>query len=373
MRKSGRLLFICSSLGVGGFERHLAQLTQGLQELGYEPNVLVLRRTGRIFDEMIEHGIKMTFAGLGGRADVRAMHRAAVRVRGWPQVVLTESIDAHVLGATIARREDVPHVTLEHGGGERLEGLRRHHRLAYRLIGPRVSRAVSVSARQVPAMLDIGYRADRVAVILNGVPEPVSSGDRSELRARLGLDFESFVVSLVATLRPEKRADQFVTAVAAAHKEESSIRGIVIGGGSELNRVAGAARATGGVVKAVGDRDDVGDWMFASDLVALSSVAECLPLAILEAMALRKPVVVTDVGGLRELVRPGETGLLVPPDAPREFADAIVALARDPARAAAMGRAGYERFRNEFTLARMVGDYDRLLSGLLEGARPMRP
>jgi glycosyltransferase involved in cell wall biosynthesis len=361
-----RLLFVCSSLGVGGFQRHLAELVRGLRERGYETAVLALRHTGRIFDEMAVEGVDVRFAAMRGRLDVVGLRRAVAQAHGRADAVLTESIDAHLVGRAIARRERVPHVTLEHGGKERLQGLRPHHRLAYRLVAPRVDAAVSVSAGQVPAMIAIGYRPETIAVIRNGVAEPVPMGGLGEVRERLGLEPDAFVAILVATLRPEKRADRFVAALVAANREEPRVRGVVVGSGPELGRVSAAADATGGVVRAVGDRTDVADWIEASDVVALASTAECLPLAVLEAMALFRPVVATDVGDLRELVVPGETGLLVEAAAPDQLAPALVSLAHDRERVEAMGVAAHERFRAEFTLERMIDDYDRLLTGLLD-------
>ncbi|WP_158579858.1 glycosyltransferase family 4 protein [Geodermatophilus marinus] len=89
----------------------------------------------------------------------------------------------------------------------------------------------------------------------------------------------------------------------------------------------------------------------AADVVLVPSRIESFGLAAVEALLLGRPVVATRVGGLPEVIRAGETGLLVDPDAPRALADAIIDLLGDPEAAAAMGRAGREDARARFSMA----------------------
>ncbi len=99
----------------------------------------------------------------------------------------------------------------------------------------------------------------------------------------------------------------------------------------------------------LGERDDVPALLGAADLFVLSSVSEGMPISILEAMASRLPVVATDVGGVRELVADGQTGLVVPHSRPDRLAAALGRLADDEALRQAMGSAGLERARAEFS------------------------
>ena len=101
-----------------------------------------------------------------------------------------------------------------------------------------------------------------------------------------------------------------------------------------------------------------------ADLFVLPARGDCLPQAIAEAMASGLPVVSTPVGAITELVRDGETGLLVPPGAPDSLAQAIAALIADPARRAAMGRAGLELARRDHDMARNNRSILALMSDL---------
>jgi len=118
-----------------------------------------------------------------------------------------------------------------------------------------------------------------------------------------------------------------------------------------------------------GFRADALDIMNAADVVCLTSAVEAAPLSLLEAMSLGRPVVATNVGGVADLVVDGETGLLVPADHPRAVADALVALARDPVRADALGRAGRGRQQQRFSIEAMVDGYTELLVELGRGRR----
>jgi len=97
----------------------------------------------------------------------------------------------------------------------------------------------------------------------------------------------------------------------------------------------------------------------------MSSYSESLPNAVLEAMAMAKPVVATNVGGIPELVAEGETGFLVPPRNPMAIADRVLSLCRDSGRRLQMGRAARARVESNFTAqdlaARLEGIYDRSL------------
>jgi glycosyltransferase involved in cell wall biosynthesis len=365
-REAPRLLFLCSTLTTGGFERHLSQLVPGLRDEGYRPLVVSLRHEGRVADVLREAGIDVRFADMRSRSDVRGMRRALSFAGVSPHVVISQSIDAHLLAWRLARRAGAPHIAVEHAAPELLRGRRSLHRLAYRWFAPRVDGVVAVSATQVPELLRLGYRADVVRVIPNGIPDLVPARGRAETRAELGLGDADFVVTLVATLRPEKRGPLFVDAVAAANAANRLVKGLVVGEGPDLERVRERAAASGGAVKVLGERSDISDLMNASDVIGLSSVAECLPLSVLEAMALARPVVGTDVGGMRDPVRHGETGLLVEPGSVSAFADAIGQLAADRDRAAGMGAAGRRRYDSAYTLGTMVESYSRLFREVRE-------
>ena len=119
-----------------------------------------------------------------------------------------------------------------------------------------------------------------------------------------------------------------------------------------------------GRVDLVGSRLDVPELLRAMDVFVLPSLAEGISNTILEAMASGLPVVATEVGGNADLVTREVSGLLVPAAEPGAMAAALLRLARDPARAAAMGDAGRVRVERDFSMRAMVARYQGLYDTL---------
>jgi glycosyltransferase involved in cell wall biosynthesis len=120
----------------------------------------------------------------------------------------------------------------------------------------------------------------------------------------------------------------------------------------------------------VGFRRDALDIMHAADVVCLTSAVEALPISVLEAMSVARAVIASSVGGLPEVIEDGENGILISPDRPADMALALVELARGPARAEALGRAGRARQQRSFSIEAMTRGYADLLANLNLAAAP---
>lgn len=359
-----RALFLCPTLTVGGAERQWAILLPSLQRLGFDVLVATLNTEGHFYDVLAATpGIETRSFAMRNRLDVvRAAKTAGLR-RWKPDVVVSQSIDAHVVGRAVAVLGHAPQVAVEHAGPG-LAGRRSHHRLAYRLVAPRVTRVVAVSAAQAPDLRRLGFRSERVRVIPNGIDVPEHSRDRAAVLGELGLAPETFLAVLVATLRAEKRAEFFIEAVARAHARDPRIRGVVVGAGPCLGQARHLAAGTGST-DVIGFREHVGDYVAAADVVALTSSVEAAPMSLLEAMALERPIVATDVGGVRDLVG-DDAAILTAPDDIDAFTEALAALALEPGRAAALGANGRTAYQARFTTSGMVAAYADLLHELYD-------
>jgi glycosyltransferase involved in cell wall biosynthesis len=141
-------------------------------------------------------------------------------------------------------------------------------------------------------------------------------------------------------------------------------RAAIVGDGPE--RAALEAAAATAQVELLGERGDVPEQLAASDVFVLSSRSEGMPMSILEAMAAGLPVVASAVGGIPEIVRDGETGLLVPPGDADALAAALGRLLDDDGLRRRLGAAGRERALDEFDVVRFgdahVDAYRRALA-----------
>ena len=113
-------------------------------------------------------------------------------------------------------------------------------------------------------------------------------------------------------------------------------------------------------VKFLGLRQDVPELLQELDIFVLPSLSEGLPLSVLEAMAAGKPVVATDVGGIREAVIDEHTGFLVPAEDPQALSEKILCLLRDRELASRFGEAGRKRVEQVFSLKTMIKGYEEL-------------
>ncbi|HSJ16264.1 MAG TPA: glycosyltransferase, partial [Longimicrobiales bacterium] len=118
-----------------------------------------------------------------------------------------------------------------------------------------------------------------------------------------------------------------------------------------------------------GQRSDVKALLGTFDVFVLSTHWEGFPLVILEAMAAGLPVVATAVDGIPELVRPNDTGMLVPPADPQALAEALLLVLRDPALARRLGEAGRARVRDDFSTERFTAGVGTLYERVLEPTR----
>ena len=176
-----------------------------------------------------------------------------------------------------------------------------------------------------------GARRDRITVINNSVDMTRFSPEttRPVLRETFGISPDETVFGIVARLSPEKRHQDFIAAARLVHTQNPATRFLIVGDGPTLPDIAPLATGTEGYLHFCGMRRDIPDCLRSLDVFVLCSEVESLPLSIREAMSMALPVVVTDVGGNREIVAEGVTGLLVPALDPQALAAAMLRLAAD--------------------------------------------
>lgn len=181
----------------------------------------------------------------------------------------------------------------------------------------------------------------------------------SELRRELGLSDETVIVGNISALRPQKDHRTLIKAMEIIVSKMPNIVLVIAGEGESRHELFEYVRQfeLGQHIRFLGYRPDVKELLAQFDLFVLSSLYEGLPLCILEAMAAGLAVVATNVEGTNELVRNGQTGLLVPSKQPEQFADAIITVLRDQNLRERMGVAGQQLVADEYNFEKMIDSY----------------
>jgi glycosyltransferase involved in cell wall biosynthesis len=237
----------------------------------------------------------------------------------------------------------------------------------------RVTDAYLVNCEAITAELVAhgGLPRAKIGIVPNGIDLarlPPFATERAAARRAAGLAPERRLVAQVGRLAPQKDYPTFLRAAATVAAAVPDVDFLVVGEGPlrpELEALAGTL-GLGTRVRFLGLRNDVPAILAAVDVLALTSQFEGFPNVVMEAMATGAVVVATDVGGCRELVVPGETGMIVPPGDPAAVADAVVAVLHDPPHAVQMAAAARRRIEREFDVHRMAertaAAYERLLA-----------
>jgi glycosyltransferase involved in cell wall biosynthesis/ribosomal protein S18 acetylase RimI-like enzyme len=201
-------------------------------------------------------------------------------------------------------------------------------------------------------------------------PGRVGAERAAELRRELGLPGDALVVGMVGRLVAEKGYRELFAAARQVRRTDPRVRFLAVGAPdlakadaiteAELQQAAADVQVTGW-------RDDVHELLAVMDVFVLASWREGMPRSAIEAAAMGKPLVLTDIRGCREVARHEQEALLVPPRDPQALAAAILRLAGDQALrqrlGAAAGRRARERFDEAAVAGRVAGEYRRLLAG----------
>jgi L-malate glycosyltransferase len=360
-------------LGRAGAQSHMHQLVSGLDRGRLAPEVCCLIGGGPLAESLRTLGVPVDELGVAriyGPSGLSALFRLARRLRrARVQIVHTYLISANVLGTLASRLAGVPAVITS----RRDMGFSRNWRLRLveeGIVNRLVDRVVAVCPAVAAVTLrERGLDARKVVTIPNGVDceefDPARYS-REAARSELGLSPDEPAVGIVASLSPVKgHAD--LLAAAARVLPRRRARFVLIGDGPLRPELEALAQQLGIKEQVVfaGVRGDVARLLPGLDIVAIASHSEGLSNTLLEAMAMARPVVATDVGGNPDVLRDGENGRLVPARDPEALAASLLALIEAPEAARRLGEAARRFVAAEFPLSRMVARHEELYRSLL--------
>ena len=235
-----------------------------------------------------------------------------------------------------------------------------------RMLSRPAAALIAVADQQRAAIIQHhGVKPERIRTVMNGVQPNPFVGDaahRARMRAEFGFGERDRVIGTIAVLSRQKGVTHLLQAAHSVLAGSPDAKFLIVGGGplEQALREEAAHLGLGQRVHFTGWRKDVQQILPTFDMFVMSSLWEAMPLTLLEAMAARLPIVVTDVGDNRNLVGgDGAGALVVPPADAQALAAAISRLSADPAMAAKLGAQGGTNFEHRFTVGHMVAAHER--------------
>lgn len=365
-----RVLWLVKGLGPGGAERLLVAAAGAADHtaFAYEAAYL-LPYKDHLVGELVAAGVPVTCLEGGRDWDLRWAARLARRLRSDP-VDVVHLHSPYVAGIVRPLVRSLPHrrrphlVTTEHNAWSTFAA---PTRWCNALTARWDEATFAVSEETLRSMR--GRAAARAEVLVHGVGLEALRARRAEraaARAELGVPDGTVLVGTVANYRAQKDYPTLLHAAARVAATGAPVRFVAVGQGPEEAAILDLHRRLGleGTLTLTGFRPDATRVLVACDLFCLSSRWEGLPVALMEALAVGLPVVATAVGGVAETVTPGREGLLVAPGDPDALAEAVLDLAADPDRRAAMADAAAqaaERFDIRRAVRRLEATYRALV------------
>jgi len=360
-----KVLHVLTDTNIGGAGRYLFNLLSHRDKTTFDV-IVACPGGGELEKQLRRQGIKVyTFEGGENSANI-------AHIKKLKQIISRENVDivhthASLAGRIAGKLSGCKVVMTRHGlsGSGKGPVKRLISRIVSKLFTDRIiaiSRAVKID------LIDSGVPAEMITIIHNGIDLSKFANVKGTLRKELGLSPDIPIVGIVARLVPEKGYEYAINAFYHVLKDIPSAHLVIIGNGpleDSLKKMCETLEIRENVVF-LGYREDVENLEADFDLFVLPSIREGLSLALLEAMALGKPAVAAETGGIPEIIKHRTNGILVPPGNDKYLAEAIKELLSDREQAKILGIAARKTVFEKFSSTAMIQKVEKLYMELLK-------
>ena len=330
---------------------------------GFEWSVILFNE-GKLADEIRKLPVSLTVIPERHYTSIAIASRLITAFREIrPHIVHTHKYKDSIIGSIVARCMGVPHVVrVVHGMPEPFKGLKNLKMAGYMLADRCVTRwfidrVVAVSS-DIEKVLVQTYGENRVVCIHNGIDlEAVHvTTQRPEMRREWHIDDKAVLIGTVGRLVPVKGHAVLLEALRILRESNQNVTLLFVGDGPLRGHLEAEVKRLGlkQSVTFAGSQAQAYDFINMMDIFVLPSLHEGIPVVLLEALALKRPVVATRVGGIPEVVSHGQSGMLVSPANAADLAAGIRDIIKDRTRALAFGTAGRSQVEREFSASMMA-------------------
>jgi len=372
-----KLLFVIDNLEFGGGERVFAQLINGLSSEYYE--ICLASNPGRDlyqslinkevccipldFSKRVKPSLLITLRNIIKDKKIDIVHGQGARAEFYARIAARLAGETNYV-STIAMPVEGYNVPFL---------IKQIYRFFDRLSEKYVERFIVVSDVLKDIMIrKHGIAADKVIRIYNGIeiehydPERMDAS-RNNVRHELGLNEKTSIIGAIGRLVWQKGFEYLIRSFPEVLKSCPDAWLLLVGDGplrANLEVLSEALDMKDKIIFA-GFRSDIKEVLASMDILVIPSLLEGFPMVTLEAMAMAKPIVATDIDGLREQIIDGESGILLPPEDPNALTTSIVKLLNDPQLAVRMGSYARKQVEKEFPLEKMIMETHEVYQSLI--------
>jgi len=377
---TGSILYVITTISRGGAENHLLELVRSQVAAGCRIAVAYLKGDGYWRTSLESSGVRVVDLHMSSYGEIGPIVRLRALISEFSPAIVHAHMPPAELYSRLAlqgiSRQELPLVITKHNDERFYNGI--GQRQVGRWVVQRAEKVIAISESVMCFMSGSqGLRIppEKMVTIHYGIDiepyEIIKPEETGALRQSWGVAADDFLIGTVARLVPQKALHILLQGFALYQAQaRRSTRLVLVGAGpleAELKQLAERLGIQNSLIWA-GFREDIPVVMNALDVFALTSLYEGFGLVLLEAMAAGRAVVASRISAIPEIVLNGETGLLVRAADPGSLPVAFTALEDDTFRLK-LGRAGRERARSRFTIARMASETARLYAACLRETR----
>jgi glycosyltransferase involved in cell wall biosynthesis len=332
--------------------------------------LLASETNNRYLEAAVDRGVEVVPLQSRHQFDPRIIGTIIRAVRDHDiDIIHSHDYKSDILAWLVSRVKSIPIMTTVHGWIRNTLKARVYIKSGQMVLSS-FDRVVAVSEETRNAVLACGVRSDKVVVIHNAIvtrnycPDDQAPG---YLRQRFALPDDATLIGSIGRLSPEKGQRDLLSAAAEVVRARPDVWFVLVGDGPDRHELEQQAERAGIAdrVKFTGHLTDVRPVFRDLDVMALTSHTEGFPNVVLESLCMQTPVVATEVGGVREIIEDGVTGLLIPPKLPDRIRDALLAMLERPDRGRALAMNGHRVVHDRFAFTRRVALEEELCCQML--------
>ena len=369
MRKI-KIMFCIARLVIGGTEQQLLDFITDINRNRYDVIVCPLVSGGGLFKEFERANISIVVVGRKHKYDPFILWRL-IRIikRERVDILHTFLYTANFWGRIAGQLAGVPIIIAGERGIDAWK--KKFHFFIDRILSSRTDLIITNAECIKDFYIHNAHiNPDKFKVIRNGkkLDRFIVDVNKERKKSELKIPSDCSVVCTIGRLHPLKGCQFLLQAAKIVLEYDKNVIFLIVGDGMMRNQLESLAEQLqiGDYVRFTGFRRDIGEILSITDVFAFPTLSEGLPNVLLEAMAMRKPIVATNIDGNREIIEDNVTGILVPPKNPEKLADGVLRLLRDRKLATILGKSGYCKLEKEFAFDVMVqkiqNTYEELIS-----------